>query len=106
MIKAAPGVTGLDGVGMIAKLSQQTFLIHSTQIIAGNKNAARSPIGADACMQRARGDLPDATRGSVRPMLNGNMQRTEICFVPSIDSFVPEIDQTQRARFLNKRYSR
>jgi hypothetical protein len=39
---------GLDGVGMIAKLSHQTFLIHSTKITAGRENAARSPIGADA----------------------------------------------------------
>lgn len=52
------------------------------------------------------GDLPDATKGPVPPMLNASMQRIENCFVPSIDSFVPEIAQAQRARFLNKRYSR
>jgi len=55
VIKAAPEVTGLDGVGMNAKLSRQTFLIHSTKIIAAIKKAERSPIGADACLQRARG---------------------------------------------------
>jgi hypothetical protein len=55
VIKAAPGVTGLDGVGMTARLSRQTFLINRTKIIAASKKAPRSPIGADACLQRARG---------------------------------------------------
>jgi hypothetical protein len=42
-------------VGMTARLSRQTSLIHSTKIIAASKKAARSPIGVDACLQRARG---------------------------------------------------
>jgi hypothetical protein len=109
VIKAAGAVTGPSGVGMITEHGAPTPLILKLEdrfpaIERGERADRRRCIFATRWQAAVTGPQAKGPVPSQCSIQAGRL--VEYFFVPRIDSFVPGFAQGQRARQLNKRYSR